>query len=132
MYLRAAVDAAPDDVHDLQARAAYQYLISGRIDEGLAACIRPHGVECCPGNFMADQERRFERVKHRRLAHLVGPAENVHTVAERLDGGRSGKSSESRDTEGKKLHEAAPRRPSAAKPASLRRAVPATSRSGFA
>ncbi|WZO98998.1 protein kinase [Isosphaeraceae bacterium EP7] len=37
MYLLAAAEAGPASVHDLQARAAYQFLISGRIDEGLAA-----------------------------------------------------------------------------------------------
>jgi serine/threonine protein kinase/tetratricopeptide (TPR) repeat protein len=37
MFLIAAAEAGPESVHDLQARAAYQFLISGRIDEGLAA-----------------------------------------------------------------------------------------------
>ncbi len=36
-FLQAAARAEPGQVHDLQARAAYQFLISGRIDEGLAA-----------------------------------------------------------------------------------------------
>ena len=36
-FLEAAAVAEPGQVHDLQARAAYQFLISGRIDEGLAA-----------------------------------------------------------------------------------------------